>query len=55
MSDQILHLSADEFEDELKNYKGLIALDFFSEDCPPCAQLAPIYMRMAEKFPDVNL
>ncbi|MCO5386077.1 MAG: hypothetical protein NHB14_10225 [Desulfosporosinus sp.] len=29
MSDRILHLSADEFEDELKNFKGLIALDFF--------------------------
>jgi len=55
MSERILHLSADEFENDLKNVKGLIALDFFSEDCPPCAQLAPIYMRMAEKFPEVKL
>lgn len=54
MNDRILHLSVDEFEDELKNYKGLIVLDFYSEDCPPCAQLAPIYERMAEKFPDVK-
>lgn len=54
MSDRILHLSAEEFEDDLKNFKGLIALDFFSEDCPPCAQLAPIYVRMAEKFPEVK-
>jgi len=55
MSERILHLSANEFENELKNVKGLIALDFFSEDCPPCAQLAPIYVRMAEKFPEVKL
>ena len=54
MSERILHLTADEFEDELKNFKGLIALDFFSEDCSPCDQLAPIYVRMAEKFPDVK-
>ncbi|KJR45566.1 Thioredoxin reductase [Desulfosporosinus sp. I2] len=54
MSDRILHLSAEKFEDELQSFKGLIALDFFSEDCPPCAQLAPIYERMAEKFPDVK-
>src|SRR5680860_126604 len=54
MSDRILHLTTDEFETELKDFKGLIALDFFSEDCPPCSQLAPIYIRMAEKFPDVK-
>jgi len=54
MSDRIIHLTTAEFEDELINYNGLIALDFFSEDCPPCAQLAPIYVRMAEKFPDVK-
>lgn len=54
MNDKILYLSADEFEHELKNYPGLLVLDFFSEDCPPCAQLAPIYERMAEKFPQVK-
>ena len=54
MDDRILHLSVEEFEDELNNFEGLIALDFFSEDCPPCAQLAPIYERMAEKFPNVK-
>ncbi|GAB6152273.1 hypothetical protein JCM17380_10230 [Desulfosporosinus burensis] len=54
MSDNILYLSADEFNLELQHFKGLIALDFFSEDCPPCKQLAPIYERMAEKFPAVR-
>ncbi|AHF06575.1 thioredoxin-disulfide reductase [Desulfitobacterium metallireducens] len=54
MSDKILHLSTEEFDHELKSYKGLLVLDFFSEDCPPCAQLAPIYERMAEKFLQVK-
>lgn len=54
MNDKILHLSTDEFDHELKSYNSLLVLDFFSEDCPPCAQLAPIYERMAEKFPQVK-
>lgn len=54
MSDKVLYLSTEEFENELKSYQGLLVLDFFSEDCPPCAQLAPIYERMAEKFPQVK-
>lgn len=54
MSDKILYLSAEQFEYELNHNKGLLVLDFFSEDCPPCAQLAPIYERMAEKFPQVT-
>lgn len=54
MKENILHLTTEEVEFELKNHSGLLVLDFFSEDCPPCAQLAPIYERMAEKFPQVK-
>lgn len=54
MSEKILHLSSEEFDVELKESKGLVVLDFFSEECPPCAQLAPIYVRMSEKFPQVK-
>ena len=48
MSDRILQLSADEFKDELQSFEGPIALDFFSQDCPPFARLAPIYEKMAD-------
>jgi thioredoxin reductase (NADPH) len=54
MSDKILYLTSEEFEYELNHHEGLLVLDFFSEDCPPCAQLAPIYERMADKFPQVK-
>lgn len=54
MSNKIYHMSTEEFEYELDHYQGLLVLDFFSEDCPPCAQLAPIYERMADKFPQVK-
>ncbi len=54
MGENIVHLTSDEFDVELKESKGLLVLDFFSEECPPCAQLAPIYERMSEKFPQVK-
>ncbi|GAB6170656.1 hypothetical protein JCM15765_01340 [Paradesulfitobacterium aromaticivorans] len=54
MSERILYLTSGELDKELESQKGYIVLDFFSEDCPPCDQLAPIYERMAEKFPQVK-
>lgn len=54
MSHNILYYNSDEFKKELKQEKGYVVLDFFSEDCPPCSQLAPIFERMAEKFPHVK-
>ncbi|MDA8228333.1 MAG: thioredoxin-disulfide reductase [Desulfitobacterium hafniense] len=54
MSEKVLYLSSQEFKAELGTFKGLLVLDFYSEDCPPCSQLAPIYERMAEKFPQVK-
>ncbi len=50
----ITHVNSQEFQQALKETKGLIALDFYSEDCAPCAQLAPIYERMAEKYPQAK-
>lgn len=54
MSEKIFYWTTGEFERELTKHQGLVVLDFFSEDCPPCEQLAPIYERMAEKFPQVT-
>ena len=36
----------------LKESNTPIILDFFSDDCPPCDVLAPIYEKMAEKYGD---
>jgi len=54
MSEKVLYLTPEEFRREAEEFKGLLVLDFFSEDCPPCAQLAPIYERMAEKYPQAK-
>ncbi|MDD2786123.1 MAG: thioredoxin family protein [Patescibacteria group bacterium] len=42
-----------DFEQTLQNNK-LVVADFYSTDCPPCANLAPIYEAVAEKYSDVK-
>ncbi len=44
--------SSDEFN-ILKQSNSLLVLDFYSEDCPPCEKLAPIYEKMAQVFPSI--
>ena len=50
MSDKIKYLSADRFETEVLKSETPVIVDFFSDDCPPCDVLAPIYEKMAEKY-----
>ncbi len=51
MSD-IISINADKFEQEVLNSKIPVIVDFYSEDCAPCEVLAPIYLKMAEKYGD---
>lgn len=37
----------------LKQTYALVVLDFYSEDCPPCEKLAPIYEQMTKAFPEI--
>lgn len=52
MNHKIRYMNAEEFEELLTNSDKPIILDFFSDDCPPCDVLAPIYEKMAEKYGD---
>lgn len=52
MSEKIQYLDTEEFEILSKTSDKPIILDFFSDDCPPCDVLAPIYEKMAEKYGD---
>ena len=47
---QILHIHADEFESVVLNSDKPVILDFYSEECPPCEVLAPIFSKMNEKY-----
>lgn len=50
MSEHIIYLNADRFEEEVLKSKKPVIVDFFSDDCPPCDVLAPIFEKMAEKY-----
>lgn len=50
MSERIHYMNAEQFGTLLKTSDKPVVLDFFSEDCPPCDVLAPIYEKMAEKY-----
>lgn len=50
MSDRITYISSDQFETEVLNSNKPVMVDFYSEECPPCEVLAPIYEKMALKY-----
>ena len=52
MSSRIQYLNAEQFEAEVLKSSKPVIVDFFSDDCPPCDVLAPIYEKMAEKYGD---
>lgn len=50
MSEKILHINSDEFEKVVFKSDVPVIVDFYSDECPPCEVLAPIYEKMAEKY-----
>lgn len=50
MNQNIQYMNAEQFEELLKTSTKPIILDFFSDDCPPCDVLAPIFEKMADKY-----
>lgn len=50
MSEYIKYLNENQFETEVRNNRKPVIIDFFSEECPPCDVLAPIFEKMAEKY-----
>lgn len=49
---KIINLEKSEQLAELLKKHEFLVLDFYSDECPPCEKLAPIYEKMAELFPD---
>lgn len=52
MGNKIQYMNAEQFEALLNTSDTPVILDFFSDDCPPCDVLAPIFEKMAEKYGD---
>lgn len=52
MSDNIVHVTDDSFEDEVLNASGPVLVDFWAEWCGPCKMIAPVLEEIAGDYAD---
>ena len=45
-------ISKNNFEEKVHNNQNTVVVDFYSETCPPCKQLAPVFETVSEKLKD---
>ncbi|MDK2903262.1 MAG: thioredoxin reductase [Clostridiales bacterium] len=46
----VREINADQFDDVVLKAQKPVLVDFYSNDCPPCAALKPIFHRLAEVY-----
>lgn len=52
MNDKIIHINSSDFESEVLKSTKPVIVDYYSDECPPCEVLAPIYEKMATIYGD---
>jgi thioredoxin 1 len=50
VSDKIVHLTDDSFEDEVLKSSEPVLVDYWAEWCGPCKMIAPVLDEIAEEF-----
>jgi thioredoxin reductase (NADPH) len=50
VSNNIEYVNGERLKEILKESGTPVIVDFFSDDCPPCDVLAPIFQKMADKY-----
>jgi thioredoxin 1 len=52
VSENIVHLSDDTFEEEVINTEGPVLVDYWADWCGPCKMIAPILDEIASEYKD---
>ena len=52
MSDSIVYLTDDTFEDEVINSEGPVLVDYWADWCGPCKMIAPILDEISGEYGD---
>ncbi len=52
MSDKIVHVTDDTFEDEVLKADQPVLVDYWADWCGPCKMIAPILDEIAEEYAD---
>lgn len=50
-----LDISAEQFQQEVIQYKGKVLIDFYAPWCAPCKMIAPIVEQIAEQEADIKV
>lgn len=51
----VIHLSKENFNQEVLGQKGAVLVDFWATWCPPCRMLSPIIDEIAEEVSDIRV
>ncbi|MBQ9273642.1 MAG: thioredoxin [Succinivibrio sp.] len=54
MSDKVLHISDNEFEQQVLKAEQPVLVDFWATWCGPCRAVAPLIEELAEELPNVK-